>query len=622
MTSQAGQATARDDWERRIYLRLTDTEGADATLALPAPTGVRAEPAVGHVRLSWDEVPGAAGYLIERTDGPDAEPLLVRHGGSDVAALPGNRFADTGLVGGVDYRYRIGAVAGAEHPAWNWSPAVHASPLPGPAGVVDVGVDVATVTGTLDRVWRMVGSERLTQLGFGDDGHGNDIGAEFADALRTAREDLGVTHVRAHAVLHDDNHVVRDDRGYDFSRIDTLYDRLLAIGVRPVVELSFMPAALAADPERTVFDYRGIVSPPKDWAAWHDLVGALARHLVDRYGIDEVAGWGFEVWNEPNLVVFWSGTRAEYLRLYDEAARAVKAVDSRLLVGGPATAAGEWIETLVAHAAETGVPLDFLTTHTYGNLPLDTLSSLRRHGVPEMPVWWTEWGVGSTHFGPIHDGVQGAPFVLSGFQAAQGRVDAVAYWVVSDHFEELGRPPRLFHNGFGLLTVGNLRKPRYWAAHLAAHQGDDVLASEVAGDGADVLVHAWATRHDDGTVDVLLWNGTVNAELMLGDPRLDRRVHVTVRNLPAGTWRASLARIDERHSNIAAECPPDVDWPDEALWRHLRDRDRLHEQRLPDVEPDPDGTAGFDLELPMPGVARIRLSARNDAPRTKEENAR
>ncbi|HEX3593243.1 MAG TPA: hypothetical protein VHV74_26770 [Pseudonocardiaceae bacterium] len=619
MTHEA--RAARDDWERRIYRRLTDTEGADASLALPAPTGVRAEPAAGHVRLSWDEVPGAAGYLIERT-GADGEPRLVQHGGSDVAAIPRPPFADTGLPDGVGYRYRIAAVAGAEHPAWHWSDPVDAGPLGEPAGDVAVAVAAGTTIGPLDRVWWMVGSERLTQLRFGDDGHGNDIGAEFADALRLAHRDLGVTHVRAHAVLHDDNQVVTGDAGalkFDFEQVDALYDRMLTLGVRPVVELSFMPAALASDPEQTVFGYRGIISPPRDWDQWRELVGALAQHLVDRYGVDEVATWGFEVWNEPNLVVFWSGTRDEYLRLYDEAARAVKDVDPRLLVGGPSTAAGEWIEALAAHAAQADVPLDFLTTHTYGNLPLDTRPPAHRHGFPSAPVWWTEWGVGSTHFGPIHDGVAGAPFVLSGFQSAQGRVDAVAYWVVSDHFEELGRPPRLFHNGFGLLSVGNLRKPRYWAAHLAAHQGDDVLACDVRGDGADVLVHAWATRHTNGTVDVLLWNGTINAELMHGDPRLDRHVRIDLAGLTGEHYKVSLARVDERHSNIVAECPADVDWPDEALWARLHTHDHLHEVALPDVAPH-DGTARFELELPMPGVARIRLHAEGSPARTKEEN--
>ncbi|HEX4701181.1 MAG TPA: hypothetical protein VH352_03555, partial [Pseudonocardiaceae bacterium] len=431
MTSET---TARADFERRIYRRLTDTSNADPALALPAPHQVTAEPAVGHVKLDWPVVPGAAGYLIERIDG-DGEARLVQHGGSDVAAVVAPPFADTGLADGVEYRYRVGAVAGADQPAWTWSDPVSVRTRPGQAEDVAVRVDAGVVTGRLNRLWHMIGSERLTQLTFGDDGNGNDIGAEFAEALRRAHDDLGVTHVRAHAILHDDNGVVTES-GYSFERIDALYDRILGLGVRPIVELSTMPATLARDPAQTVFTYRGIISPPRDWTQWRELVGALAAHLVDRYGIEEVAEWGFEVWNEPNLVVFWSGTQAEYLRLYDEAARAIKDVDPRLRVGGPSSAAGEWVEVLAAHAREHDVPLDFVTSHTYGNLPLDVRPALRRHGFDGIPVWWTDWGVGSTHFGEIHDGVAGAPFVLSGFASAQDRMEAVGYWVISDHFEE------------------------------------------------------------------------------------------------------------------------------------------------------------------------------------------
>ncbi|HEY8828769.1 MAG TPA: hypothetical protein VIM17_13535 [Jatrophihabitantaceae bacterium] len=627
MTSAAREQTvqeqgAREDWERRIYRRLTDT--ADAALALPAPSGVRAEPAVGHVRLNWDLVPGAAGYLIERT-GSDGQPRLLQHGGSDVAAVARPPFADTGVDDGTDYRYRIGAVIGADYPASAWSEPAHGHTLDADPGEVQVAVDSATAVGRLDRVWRMVGSERLTQLGFGDDGHGNHIGTEFAEALRRAHDDLGVMHVRAHAILHDDNHVVTraGDAGlaFDFSQVDALYDELLEIGLRPVVELSFMPAAIARDPQQTVFGYRGIISPPLDWTDWYDVVRALAAHLVERYGIDEVATWAFEVWNEPNLEVFWSGTQQEYLRLYDESARAVKSVDARLRVGGPSTAAGEWVETLAAHAEDADVPLDFLTTHTYGNLPVDVRPSLLRHGFDGIPVWWTEWGVGSTHFGPIHDGVSGAPFVLSGFAAAQGRLDALAYWVISDHFEELGRPPSLFHNGFGLLSVGNLRKPRYWAVHLAAQLGDDVLDCRVDGDGAGVLVQAWATKNEDATIDVLVWNGTINGELMAGDARLDRRIRLDVTALEAPSYQATLARVDAQHSNILAGYPDGADWPDAELWGRLRAADHLDEQRLPDVTPSA-GTAHFDFPLPMPGVARIRLSVGQQTAGTNEESSR
>ncbi|MGI8880935.1 MAG: GH39 family glycosyl hydrolase [Jatrophihabitans sp.] len=615
---------ARADWEQRIYRRLTDTAAADPSTSLPAPSEVVAASRSGYVLLSWAAVLGAAGYLIERTDGT-GEPHIVAHGGSDVPAVPGCEFADTGLESATTYSYRVGAVAGAEFPAWNWSESVTGRISDDAAEPVHVAVDASSVTGQLQRVWHMIGSERLTQLMFGPDENGHDIGAEFTEALRRAHDDLGVTHVRAHAILHDDNKVVtRSADGvlqYDFSTVDRLYDTILGLGVRPVVELSFMPVALAADPTQSVFTYRGLISPPQNWSEWHAVVAALAAHLVERYGVDEVAQWGFEVWNEPNLEVFWTGTQADYFRMYAEAARAVKSVDERLPVGGPSTAAAEWIEPLAAYAEENDLPLDFATSHTYGNMPLDAEPALQRHGFDKTPIWWTEWGVGSTHFGPIHDGVIGGPFVLSGFAAVQNRMDALAYWVISDHFEELGRPPRLFHNGFGLLTVGNLRKPRYWAVHLAAHLGDQLLAREVSGDGADVLVQTIASRHDDGTVDVLVWNGTINGQLTGGDPRLDRQIRLRIAGLDEVARTATIARVDATHSNILAGYPEDVDWPDAALWEQLHAADHLDEEQLQDVLTT-DGAVVADFALPMPGIARIRLSTGTHDAGNDEESQR
>jgi len=610
---EAATSDARADWTQRIARKTSDVASTRRrTVDLPAPTGLQATGASGHIRLTWNPVPGAAGYLIERTEGEDGRPRILDHGGSDVAAVSAVQFADTGVRDGIVYGYRIGAVAGAEYPATSWSQRVSARTLTDSSGPLEIRIDASNVTGRLNRVWNMIGSERLSQLSLVGDQRW--IAAEFAAALRQAHDDLGVTFVRAHAILHDDNQVARRDSTgrlrFTFDRVDAIYDQLLEIGIRPIVELSFMPAALARDPQRTVFTYKGVVSPPSDWGEWRELLAALATHLVSRYGIDEVSRWAFEVWNEPNLEAFWAGTHEEYLRLYDESVRGIKSVSPRLRVGGPSTAAGQWVEALAAHAADEDVALDFVSTHTYGNLPLDMRQSLQAGGFDGVPLWWTEWGVGSTHFGPIHDSVMGAPFVLSGFAAAQGRLEALAYWVVSDHFEELGRPPRLFHNGFGLLSVGNLRKPRYWAVHLAAHQGDDVLDSHVTGDGAGVLVQAWATRHHDGTVDVLVWNGSINAELMGGDPRLDRTVDIAVTGLGDPQYSVSLARVDRNHSNVVAQCPPDVEWPDDALWARLRAHDRLHEERLPDVGPHK-RQAELTLAVPMPGVARIRLTPKS-----------
>ena len=598
---------AREDWESRIYQRSDAVEGS-STLS---PPEVTAEPGTGHIRLCWKPVSGAAGYVIEMTD-DRGTPTVLRHGGSDVAATPMTQFAVTGIDDGAEYRFRIAAVRNPGDVIETWSAPVVGTTLRNEPAPIEMNIDVASVVRPLRRVWEMVGAERLSQLRLGVDEHGHDVGREFAEALGIARDELGVRFVRAHAIFHDDLNVVRRDEfgalSYDFDGIDDVYDRLVEMGLCPIVELSFMPAALARDPDATVFTYRGVISPPKDWSEWYHLVSALARHLVVRYGIDEVSAWGFEVWNEANLEVFWTGTRDEYLRLYEEAARAVKEVDERLRVGGPGSAAGEWIEPLLDYTSARRVPLDFVSTHTYGNLPIDLRAMLERYGYAGIPIWWTEWGVGSTHFGAIHDSPMGAPFILQGYNAVQGRLDALAYWVISDHFEELGRPPKLFHDGFGLLSVGNLRKPRFWAAHLAEAQGDDVLELTVTGDGAEVLVGANATRHDDGSIDVLVWNGTINSAMSSGDPRLDRTVTVRLHNLEGKSYGALLARVDADHSNIIKELPPGVDWPDAHAWSRLRAIDVLYQERLADVQPT-DGEAFVTFSIPMPGVARIRLSA-------------
>jgi xylan 1,4-beta-xylosidase len=123
-----------------------------------------------------------------------------------------------------------------------------------------------------------------------------------------------------------------------------------------------------------------------------------------------------------------------------------------------------------------------------------------------------------------------------------------------------------------------------------------------------VLVEAWATKRDDGTVDVLVWNGTINADLMNGEPRLERRITLRIGGLDEPAYEVKLARVDAKHSNILADYPADVEWPDAALWRQLRAADRLDDERLPDVQPE-SGATQLDFTLPMPAVARIRLSA-------------
>ena len=173
-------------------------------------------------------------------------------------------------------------------------------------------------------------------------------------------------YLRFHAILHDELGVYNEDEHgnpvYNFAYVDEIYDSLLAQGVRPAVEISFMPKKLAFNPDALhPFWYKQNVSPPKSMERWDNHDPSFAQNLVDRYGIDEVAQWYFEMWNEPNID-FWGGIprRDSYFDLYAHTARALKSVSPRLRVGGPATAAAAWVPEFLSYAAADHVPVDFV----------------------------------------------------------------------------------------------------------------------------------------------------------------------------------------------------------------------------------------------------------------------
>jgi xylan 1,4-beta-xylosidase len=622
---------ARTDWEERIGRRVVGRvpgqagpQGAAAGLARPAR--LRATSGQGHVTLDWDPVPGAAGYLVYRAAGQAYEPL--DHGGGDVLAVPAGPYADTSGEPGRIRHYAVAAVADGAS-AGPLSDAIAAAPAAGgegeangwPTVTIEVGGSAEpgqAGPGVLQRPWQpMIGAEHLSYLLSRDRTGGRVIGAEVREALRIAHDELGVRAVRAHGILDDDLGVYTESGGravHDFAGIDRVYDELMEIGLRPVVELSFMPAALARDPDRTVFTYRAIISPPKDWERWAALTGDLAAHLIERYGRDEVVSrWAFEVWNEPNLGVFWSGTPAEYFRLYDSSARALKAVDPGLRVGGPSSAAAGWVWELLGHLQDSGAPLDFLSTHVYGNVPLDLRPVLGAFGREGTPIWWTEWGTTPTHFHHVGDTVFAAAFLLRGMKSALGRIEALSHWVASDHFEELGAPPELFHGGFGLLSVGNLRKPRYWALSLLARLGRIRLPVTVAGDGAGGLVEALAARHEDGRIGVLAWNVTLDQGKIGGDQLLDRRIRVRVRVPPGAAYTVRHYRIDAGHSNIVPaweRMRHGAPWPSGDQWGRLSELNTLDELSPPGrAAAGGDGRLEFSFDLPMPGVSYLELSS-------------
>jgi xylan 1,4-beta-xylosidase len=603
---------ARIAWFSRAGVKTVRDRPAPP-VPLPPPAGVEATRGRGQVTISWTPVEGAVGYLVHRAPTADGPFQPVDQGGGDLLAVPHGPYLDTTFEPDGDPWYAVSSLASIEADDGPCSVPVKAQAAGTGDGGVEVRIQADRIVGAVSRPWRpIIGSEHLALLLQGAGPGGHDVGAELAEAFRLVHRDLGVANVRAHAILHDTLGVYREtDAGpeHDFTKVGEVLDRLLATGLRPIIELSFTPDDLASDPEATVFGYAGNISPPRDLGRWHDLVRDLAAFLADRYGRDEIRRWAFEVWNEANLALFWSGTQADYLALYDASAAAVKSVDRGFRIGGPATAAAGWIDDFLAHCEANGVPADFLSSHTYGLPPLDLRPIAERFGQEDIPLWWTEWGVSPRHGAAINDSPWAAPLVARGMRSAAGRLDALAYWVASDHFVELGEAPGLFHGGFGLLTIGNLRKPRYWAIAMLERLLDDELACTLTGDGAGSLVEAWATGAPDGRVSIALWNGTLDHDRGIGDPALDRSVSLALEGLAARAYDLRHYRVDAGHSNIVTTWQRlgAPDWPDEAGWAELRAADQL-ELVEPQRRAQPkDGRLELAFELPMPSVSLLEL---------------
>jgi xylan 1,4-beta-xylosidase len=346
----------------------------------------------------------------------------------------------------------------------------------------------------------------------------------YRNDLRTVKQITDLKYVRFHAIFHDELGVYDEDQQgeaiYNFSYVDQIYDGLLAAGVRPFVELSFMPKKLAAQDMPHAFWYKPNVSPPKDWKKWDDLITEFTRHLVSRYGIDEVSQWYFEVWNEPNID-FWGGNPKQptYWELYDHTARAIKAVNPRLRVGGPSTAQAAWADAFIQHCVQNHVPVDFVSSHVYGNdksqdvfgttedIPRNQMvcravkkvhDQIKASSMPNLPLIWSEFNASYMNEHDVTDSSYMGPWLADTIRQCDGLVDIMSYWTFSDVFEEQGVVKTPFYGGFGLIAAGDIPKPAFNAFKLLHQLGDQRI--ELNSDSALV------TRRKDGTLAIAVWN--------------------------------------------------------------------------------------------------------------------
>ncbi|WP_137929161.1 GH39 family glycosyl hydrolase [Mesorhizobium comanense] len=441
--------------------------------------------------------------------------------------------------------------------------------------------------------------------------------ADWQAQMRRAHDELGFRHVRFHGLLDDDMGTLidQDDQPlYSFFNADQIFDFLLSIGMRPFVELSFMPTMLSSSGQ-IIFHYRANVSAPKDYGQWSTLIAKLVGHWVDRYGLEEVRQWFFEVWNEPNLEAFGSGKQEDYFRLYAATAKAIKSVDTRLQVGGPATAANAWIDDFIAHCGQNSLPADFISTHHYPTdafgkpgddtetqLSESTRSVLReeartaRRQAGDRPLYYTEWCTSSNPRDPLHDEPYAAAFIVKTVMEARGLVDGYSYWTFSDIFEENYFPSVPFHGGFGLMNLHGIAKPAYRAFEMLHRLGGEILRM----DGNHPTVDSWCVR-DGNSLTVLISNFALPRH-----PVVDETVHIELANAlrPAA---AIIRRIDAGSANAKAlwATMGKPDYLSPAMVEQLHAASEMPTREQPVAWRD--GALVFDVSVPPLGVASVTL---------------
>jgi len=483
--------------------------------------------------------------------------------------------------------------------------------LPAPNGQVNSKPDVIVIDANaasqpFPHFWeKMFGSGRAVLT----------LRDSYRHDLREVKQVTDFEYLRFHAIFHDEVGIYDEDSqgraAYNFSYVDQIYDGLLAAGVRPFVELSFMPQKLAAQNILHSFWYKPNISPPKDWKKWDDLIAAFAKHLVERYGIDEVAHWYFEVWNEPNLD-FWAGEpkQASYWELYDHTAHAIKSVNPRLRIGGPATAQAAWVDAFIKHCAENKIPLDFVSSHVYGNdraqdvfgtdedIPRDKMvcravskvhHQIEASSMPNLPLIWSEFNASYKNEPEVTDSTYMGPWLADTIRQCDGLVSLMSYWTFSDVFEEQGVVKTPFYGGYGLIAADGIPKPAYNAFKLLHKLGDRRITLD-----SDT---ALLTRGPNGTLVLALWNYAPPEQT--GSPRT-----VILHFKNAKPQHATISRLDREHGDIhpAYEKMGSPRYPTQTQIQQLREA-----AELPNPEAGRLTNNELTLTLPAHGLALIEL---------------
>jgi len=433
-----------------------------------------------------------------------------------------------------------------------------------------INVDLKNVKGPLNTMFReCVGAGRANE----------GLRADWQQQLAYVKKECGFKYIRMHGLLTDDMGVYKEDKNgnpeYNYMYIDVLFDFLQSIGMKPFVELGFMPNALASG-NQTIFWWRGNVTPPKDYAKWEALIRNLTQHFTERYGEEEVKTWYFEVWNEPNLSPgFWSGTQEEYFKLYSYSAKAVKSVNPAYRVGGPGTAGAAWEPEMIDFCSKNNLPIDFISTHSYGvkqgfldehgnsgtvldknpmSVSGDVLQSrkeIANSTKPNLELHYTEWSASYTPSDPIHDSYHEASYVLQKIKQVGNAANSMSYWVFTDIFEESAPRFTPFHGGFGMLNTQGINKPVFYAYQFMNRLGNTELVNNDS--------NSWVCKNPNGNIQALVWDFTnthpgdsVNNQVYyIRDlpSKSKGKLKINLSNVPDGNYAFEIYKVGYRNND-------------------------------------------------------------------------
>ena len=413
---------------------------------------------------------------------------------------------------------------------------------------------------------------------------------------KTLHDECGFEFIRFHGIFNDDMQVVnRDYKGklvFSFFNIDSIFDYLLKNGMKPFIELSFMPSVLASDITKTVMHYKGIVSLPKDMNEWNYFIETFVKHLIARYGKKEVESWYFEHWNEPNLggdiinfnTGFFAGTMQQYFDFYKNTVLSIKKVDKNIRCGGPATSNNRFIKEFKNYCITHNVPFDFVSTHHYptdvlfGDNETKTKELLRieedlkkaknkekamkelyafreniwkyvdrgvckimdlkaREEAGDTPLFYTEW---QSLAGIYADGQFGSSFNTKTVLDSKDIVDGYSFWTGSDVFEEDFQPSKEFCGQFGLITFHGIKKVTFNAFKLLHKINGKVLEEMFANDTLD----GYFIEGKDNTDYVLLINHN-----SISHPIFATNGQIKIENYPGKIVKINEYICDKNHSN-------------------------------------------------------------------------